>query len=535
MERYFYKRVAKMCLVIFVFGGQFTANAQVTFTKDVSKIIYNKCTSCHRPGEIAPFSLTNYNEVKGRASTIKYVTGSKYMPPWKADPTYQHYLSENYLTEPEIKTIADWVDAGVPYGNMLEEPPLPIFSEGSALGQPDMVVSFAKTHVHKGNRKDEYRYFVIPTGLQEDKILKAIEMRAGNKKIVHHALFFEDTEGRARQFDQKTPEFGFEGVSGFTNEEVILYNQFPGYAPGQKPLFFPDGMGQKLSKGSDLVVQIHYAPTSVDESDSTSINLFFADEKEEKVDRFVDDYVMLPFHLTTGAWSFVIYPGTVRTFEGRMTLPEDRSIMGIFPHMHMLGKKWEVWLKRPDGTTENLIKINDWDFSWQSNYYFKKFMIAPKGSIIYAKATYDNTTNNPLNPSNPPKTVAWGENTTDEMFYLPILSVPYKAGDESVVFEDKTITSTTETINDAKFVLAPNPVTSGSLVNITFSLDQGQPVDILVFDALGQMVRTLRKGSFFSRGDHAVHLSTNNLSKGIYFVKLVTGANQISKPLILIE
>lgn len=507
--------------------------AQATFTADVASIVYNKCTSCHRPGEIGPFPMTNYAEVKGRGGTIRYVVSNKYMPPWKANTTYQHYLSENYLTDEEIKAITDWVDGGMPYGKAEEEPPLPIFPDGSSLGKPDMVLSFAQSHVHKGNRKDEYRYFVLPTGLSEDKVLKAIELRAGNKKIVHHALFFEDTAGKARQFDAKTPEYGFEGISGFTNEEVILYNQYPGYAPGQKPLFFPDGIGQKLSKGSDLVVQIHYAPTSTDQVDSTSINLFFAKE-EEKVERMVDDEIMLPFHLTTGPFSFIIYANTKKTFEGRMTILQDRSLMGIFPHMHMLGKSWEVWLERPNGTKENLIKIDNWDFNWQSNYYFKKYIVAPKGSIIYARATYDNTTDNPVNPNSPPKNVSWGENTTDEMFYLPILSVPYKAGDENVVFEEQTTPVKYENMGISEVVISPNPISGGELVQINFQVNRGQSLDLRVYDEAGHLVRTLRESSYYQRGSHITHLSTNGLPAGKYFLTLTSAESSISKPFLVL-
>lgn len=506
---------------------------QITYTKDIAGIVYNKCTSCHRPGEIGPFPMTNYNEVKGRAGTIKYVVSNRYMPPWKANFEYQHYLSENYLTDEEIKAISDWVDGGMPYGNASEEPPLPIFPDGSSLGKPDLVLSFSQSHVHKGNRRDEYRYFVLPTGLTEDKVLKAIELRAGNKKIVHHALFFEDTNGKARQFDAKTPEYGFEGVSGFTNDDVILYNQYPGYAPGQKPLFFPDGIGQKLSKGSDLVLQVHYAPTSTDQLDSTTVNIFFA-KKEEKVERMVDDEIMLPFHLVTGPWSFVIFANTKKTFEGRMTILEDRSLMGIFPHMHMLGKSWEVWLEKPNGTKENLIKIDNWDFNWQSNYYFKKYIVAPKGSVIIAKATYDNTKDNPVNPNNPPKNVSWGENTTDEMFYLPILSVPYQKGDENIVFDEQT----TPTINSGfiapQIDLTPNPVNAGDLLEIKFSLDRGQPVNIHVFDNSGKLIRSLREGSYYARGINFTHLSTSGMMPGIYHLRLATSEGQTVKPFIIL-
>ncbi len=508
--------------------------SQVTFTKDVAKIIYNKCTSCHRQGEIGPFSLMNYQDTKQRAASIKRVTISKFMPPWKPDPSFSRHLGENFLTDEEIKKISDWVDSGSPYGNATEEPPIPNFPTGSALGKPDLVLSFSKKHIHKGDNKDKYRYFVLPSGLLEDKVVKAVEVRPGNAKIVHHALIFQDTTGQAKLYDSRTPEYGFEGTSGFSTEQVIFFTQYPGYAPGQKALYFPDGIGQKLNKGADVVIQVHYAPISKEESDSTTINIFFAD-KTEKVNRFVQDYILLPFNLVTGAFSFIIQPNTVPTFEGRLTLTEDRSIMGIFPHMHLLGKKWEVWLERPDGSKENLVRINDWDFNWQSNYYFKRYVPAPKGSVIVAKATYDNTTKNPYNPFSPPRRVSWGQNTTDEMYYLPILSVPYKAGDENIVFQD--VSTSVEEFNEVQtsiLGITPNP-SSSEYSYLSFNLHQGQDVNISVFDTKGQLIRTIKKQEYYSQGQHSVPIHTETLPLGSYVVRLNANGVSYTSNLIVVR
>ncbi|MBK8112961.1 MAG: cytochrome c [Saprospiraceae bacterium] len=338
---------------------------QATYTKDIAPIVYKKCATCHRPGEIGPFALTNYEEVRSYGETIKYVTEIKYMPPWKADPGYKHYLEENYLTDEQIVLIGQWVDAGMPYGNAADEPAFPDYPEGSALGEPDLVLHFATKHLHKGDGEDEYRYFVLPTGLTSNKVVKAIELRPGNKKIVHHALFFQDTTGKARSFDVKTPKYGFSAnTSGFDVNSVLLYEQYPGYVPGQKPIRYPESMGQRMNKNSDLVIQLHYAPTPVDEFDSTTVNIFFADD-DEPIDRFVRDKVMLPSDLPGGFFSFVIPANQKKTFTGKWKTTQDLSFLSVFPHTHLLGKRWKVWLQRPDGSLENLIKIDDWDFNWQ--------------------------------------------------------------------------------------------------------------------------------------------------------------------------
>lgn len=504
---------------------------QATYSGQIADIIYNKCTTCHRPGEIGPFSLTSYEEVASYASTIKAVTTSRYMPPWKADPGYQKYLDENYLTDEEIQLIADWVDAGVPRGSVNEEPNLPFFPDGSAIGEPDLVLEFEESHLHKGNNSDEYRYFVLPTGLLEDKKIKAIELRPGNSRIVHHALFFQDVTGEAAYYDGLTPEYGFEGIAGFDDDAVLFFDQYPGYVPGQRARYFPDGLAQTLNAGADLVIQMHYAPSPIDETDKSSVNIFFADE-DEQINREVEDRIMLPFDLPGGFGGFVIPANQVRTFTGTWNITEDISLLGVFPHMHLLGRAWEVWLERPDGTTENLIKINDWDFNWQGSYFFKKFIVAPKGSKVVAKATYDNTLNNPFNPSNPPLTRYWGERTVDEMYYFPLNYVKYKTGDENVVFDQTT--GIEDIINERlpSIAIFPNP-SQGNLVNVAFDLPQRMPIQAKLYNLEGKLMRTLRDGEYFNKGVNYLHVNSNGLSDGIYVIKIDGNNYTVSDQMVI--
>jgi len=514
------KNLFYLLFISLAFGVPLQSHGQVTYARDVAPIIYNKCTTCHRPGEIGPFSLMSYDDVANRASIIQSVVASGYMPPWKPDPEYSHFLGEYYLTDIEKQKIIDWVDQGSAYGNSMDEPELPDFPEGSLLGEPDLVLTFAETHVHKGDNRDEYRYFVLPTGLTEDKVIKAIELRPGNSKIVHHALFLEDTEGIAAWFDAQTPEYGFEGFGTFDTDAVLRYDQYPGYVPGTKPIYYPDGFGQVLTAGSDLVLQMHYAPWPVDAEDRSSINIFFADEDEE-VDRIVDDRIILPLDLPGGFFGFTIPPNEIKQFHGKWNITEDISLIGLSPHMHYLGKEWEVWLEDPEGNTTNLIRIPEWDFNWQGGYYFPRLIPAKAGSTIHAVAVYDNTTNNPQNPSNPPQLVRWGEGTTDEMYYLPILSVPYRDGDEDIVFED--ITSSTQELeptNESSISpIYPNPVSNG-MIFIDFKMNLGTSVTISITDVTGRLVRTLRQNEYFSFGNHKVMANISNLNNGIYFVQI---------------
>lgn len=497
-------------------------NAQ-TFTEDIADIVYNQCSTCHRPGEIGPMLLTNYEEVKSFGQTIKAVTSLRYMPPWQPDSEYSTVMDENFLTDTQIETIANWVDNGMPEGPASAEPPFPDYPEGSLLGVPDLVLNFAEAHVHVGDNKDEYRYFVLPTGLTEDKIVKAIELRPGNAKIVHHSLFFEDQTGTVAQFDAQTPEYGFDAFSSaFDISQVLSYDQYPGYVPGTKPRYYPEGLGQILHAGSDLVLQMHYAPSSVDEIDQSSVNLFFADE-DEQVDRIVKERIMLPNDLPGGFLNFTLFPEQTRSFHGTWFVNQEVSLLGLSPHMHLLGTDWEVYIERPDGTRENLISIPEWDFNWQGAYYFPKFVVAPFGSVIHAIAGYDNTSENFNNPSDPPKFVAWGENTTDEMYYLPIFHVPYQDGDEDVVFEDvSTAVTDIPNINDQSRILPiqPNPVSGDQLVSIPFSLDRGQVIDISIYNLNGQLIKKLRTGEFFGKGYHMAHFDSGQLEEGSYLVNL---------------
>lgn len=494
---------------------------QKTFAKDIASIIYTKCSTCHRPGEIGPMAFTNYDEVKSWGGTIKYVTGNGIMPPWQPDPTYSHFREENYLTDTEIATISDWVDSGMPRGDTALEPDFPDFPEGSVLGEPDLVLEMEEAWLHEGNNEDDYRYFVLPTNLTEDKIIKAIEFRPGNSKIVHHALFFEDLTGEAAENDALTPEYGFSGFGSFTGggiDQTLNQKQYPGYAPGQKPVLFPDGIGQRLSAGADLVMQVHYAPWPVDEFDQSKVNIFFMDDTEETLDREVLGQIMVPIQSIIGE-SFFIPANTIKTFHGKFDIPIDVSLISIAPHMHLLGKHWEVWAEKPDGERINLVKINDWDFNWQGTYNFNRFIVIPAGSTIHAVASYDNTTANPNNPNNPPQFVTWGEGTQDEMYYLPINFVLYKQGDEHVIFDDTTVS--VEDMSESSIQalsIAPNPSSDYTLAK--FNIDRGQPLSIEIYDMNGKKIRTIRKSEFYNIGQHFVNFSVKSLNTGMYFLKI---------------
>lgn len=507
-------------IFIFVFIA-LQAGAQVTFTKDIAPIIYNKCTQCHRPNEIGPFSMTNYDEIAPWAPSIKYVTSIRYMPPWKPDPHYSRFIGERALTEDEIELIAQWVDNGAPYGNASEEPELPDFPTGSQLGTPDLVLSMAEAFPHVGGNQDEYRVFVLPTGLTEDKQIAALELRPGNRKILHHALFSYDETGTARAMDEADNDYGYDGFGGFGIDEA-LEHMFPGYVPGQKPVPFPEGLGQVLPANADILMQVHYGPSPVPTTDSSTINIFF---KKEPVERQVQSLIFLPLPFFNVSELFIMPPNTVKTFHCSYTTPIKVSVFAIWPHAHLLNKSYEVYAVHPNGDTTNLIRIPDWDFNWQGSYNFKKFIVLEPGTTVHVYATYDNTSNNPNNPNNPPQFVTWGERTTDEMLFLPIDYVFYQDGDEDIVFEEEIVGVDDPVVRFVNHYLAPvmpNPAREEAIIN--FVLEESDHISLRILDMEGRVISDLASYEWNEKGAHIRTLDLKQWSAGTYFVQM-TGTN----------
>jgi hypothetical protein len=506
----------------------------ITYSEHIAPIIYTHCTKCHRTGEIAPFPLTNYTEVQANATNIKHATTIQYMPPWKADVSYQNYQKENYLSAADIQMISDWVTGGTPQGNPALEPPLPVFPTGSQIGVPDKVISFSQSYTHVGNNTDEYRNFAIPMGLTQDQDLVALEVRPGNRAIVHHALFWADTTGTALAADSAAPGYGY--PSNLNNALAELDGQLPSYVPGQKPTVLSNGLAYKLRAGSVLKGQFHYAPGAVDETDSTTFNLFFA---QQPATRYVKSHVMVPLLGVLINGPFYIPANQVKEFHGTYTMPEDASMLSTMPHMHKLGTHWKVFAIKPTGDTVNLIKINSWDFNWQGNFDFKNLLHLPQGTVIHALAGYDNTTNNVNNPHNPPVAVTWGENTTDEMYYLPLQWVSYRTGDESLVLDSTSNPSTGIAdprfyqLADKLYPVAPNPA-SGK-VQIGFTMGNSGMMNLKLYNLNGQEVSVLASNQYYMEGLHNRELDLSTLAAGEYILSLQAHDKKYEQRIVVIN
>jgi hypothetical protein len=378
--------------------------AEVTFNKDVAPILFKNCASCHRPGEIGPFSLLTYKDAAKRAKFLAEVTASRQMPPWKAEPGYASFLDERKLGDADLKTIAEWAKAGAPEGDPKDLPPAPKFADGWQLGEPDLILKMTKPYTVPASGRDVIRSFVVPTGVPEDRTVAAVEFRPGNRKVVHHAILFLDADGQARKKDGEDGQPGFRtfGGAGFRATGGL-----GAWAPGSTPRPLPDGVGRYMRKGSDLVLQIHYHPDGKEEADQSQVGVYFTRKPVEKLIGGLAVMKRLT-PIPAGEKAYKVSASSV-------PLPADVDLLSVFPHMHWIGREMKIYAETPDGKEVPLFWVKDWDFNWQGSYAFAKPVRLTKGTVVKMEAVYDNSTDNPRNPNNPPKRVTPGEGTDNEM------------------------------------------------------------------------------------------------------------------------
>ena len=385
---------------------------KITFTEHIAPIIHQNCTPCHRPGEVGPFSLITFEDVSKRGKFIHKVTESRYMPPWRADHDFGEFKEVRKLTIGQINLIRLWVQDGMPQGPKTELL-IPNFNVGTQLKEkPDLTLKLNKPFRIPTNNKEEYYLFSLPTNLKENKFVKAIEFRAGNKRLVHHSRISVDTTQIMRITDGKSIDDSTIAEYG----KIKMKEEFwSGWVPGNNPIEYPDGVAKQLTAGSDLLINIHYAPNLLsNEIDSSSINLYFS---KEPIMHHLKTFILQEIDITNQP--FEIPADTVITFYAKsVELPYEITMLSVQPHMHLLGKSLRSFAITPSGDLIPLIKISNWDFDWQMTYQYKNEQKIPFGSIIYAEVTYDNTSKNPRNSFSPPQKIASGWNSTQEMFNL---------------------------------------------------------------------------------------------------------------------
>ncbi|MBX3422577.1 MAG: redoxin domain-containing protein [Pirellulaceae bacterium] len=381
--------------------------AQVTYTRDIAPLLFAHCAECHRPGEVAPITLLSYEDAQKRADWLTEITGSGLMPPWKAEVGHVEFLGERRLSDFAKGLLKTWAATGAPQGDAADLPPAPTFSSDWRLGKPDLLLQAPVAFTIPADGPDVFQHFVIPSGLLEDKNVIGFEFRPGNPAVVHHAILFMDTMGLARAKDEETPEPGYVtfGSIGVPTAGIVGV-----WTPGMTPRFLPDGMGMILPKGADIVLQLHIHPSGKEETDQSSLALYFSDQPPTRQ--------LSRAPLVLGS-VIVDIPANDPQHEitSTVTLPTDVTLISVLPHMHLLGKEIKVTATLPDGQETEVVWIKDWNFYWQDNYVYKRPMTLPAGTRLDMYCSYDNTADNPANPTIPPKRVFFGNGSTDEMSF----------------------------------------------------------------------------------------------------------------------
>lgn len=399
-------------------------SGKVTFYEHIEPIILKNCMPCHQPGQAGPFSLITYDDVSRKGQFIARVTRSRYMPPWKADVSFQQYRNARSLSEREIDLIGEWVENGMQKGKPRKHAKAKI--EDVKTTSPDLSLKVAAPYNIPMTGIDDFRFFNIPTQLERDKYIKKVEFLPGNKRLVHHSRLMTDTTHKVRS------------INGMSANDPLV-NQFEKYPPVDKFLYgwvpgnfaieFPKGTGKKLYKDSDIIVNIHYSPNRREnQQDQSTVNFYFTEEDSL---REVYSMAIAEQNITNGP--FVIPAGETKTFYSKFgPIPIDISAVAVLPHMHFLGKSFRAFAVTQDGDAIFLVKIDNWDFNWQETYQFSKLLKIPGGSNIFIEATFDNTDQNPANPTQPPKTVTYGWETASEMLDMVMYYLVYKPGDEEI-------------------------------------------------------------------------------------------------------
>jgi hypothetical protein len=396
-----------------------------TFSSDIAALVHTKCAGCHRPGEAGPFPLISYEDVGPRARQIARVTASRFMPPWKPVPGHADYLNDRSLSAAEIDTLARWAAAGAPVGDAARVPPPPRWPEGWQLGEPDLVARLPEPYTLPGDGRDVYRNFVLPAPSANARWVAAWEFRPGSR-AVHHAILNIDRAGWARARDAAEPGPGYGGMSaGRVSSPDGFYLV---WTPGKSPTPPSPGTAWRLDEHTDLVLQVHFQPTGKPETVTPTIGLRFTDQPPT-VPRASLKIGDPPIDISPGERSYRI--------TDRFTFPADVLILGLFPHAHYLATRMRCWLTLPDGSRRWLLFIDDWDFLWQEEYLFRAPVAAPRGATVDMEFFYDNSMDNPRNPSSPPRRVRSGEQSTDEMGNITLQLAARDARDLDVLREAK--------------------------------------------------------------------------------------------------
>lgn len=367
---------------------QFTPHGDVTWSKEIVRIFNNRCLECHRTGEVAPFTLTCYEDVIGWEDTILEVIADNRMPPWFANPKHGTFSNDARLTNEEKQLIQTWIRNGMPEGDRAHLPEPPEFAEGWRIPKPDQVIRIRDEAFEiPAEGVVDYQYFRVDPGWTEDKFVVAAEARPDNVAVVHHIIAYVIRPGA-------------DGRRGKDRRMMV------GYAPGSTPQILDEGTAMHVKAGSQIVFEMHYTPNGTRQTDLSHIGLKFTDKQNVK-------------RLLRGGAAinhdFEIPPGASNhTVEANYRSRRDELLLEMTPHMHVRGKSFRYEAFYPDGKHEVLLDVPNYDFNWQLSYKLAKPRLLPKGTRIHCVAAYDNSKANLVNPD-PTKPIRWGDQSWEEM------------------------------------------------------------------------------------------------------------------------
>ncbi len=364
-----------------------SAGGSVTYSKQVSRILQAHCVSCHRSGEIGPFSLTDYRQAAGWSSMIAEVVEDGRMPPWHASPANGKFANDARLSDGEKKAIRDWVSAGSPEGSPADLPEPPKFVEGWRIPKPDLVLEMPREVVIPAQGSMPYELVHIDPKLTRDVWVRASEVRPGNPSVVHHVVVFVLPPG-VEKIDEAGGDF------------------LAAYAPGMPPRVLPEGYAKRVPAGSRIVLQLHYTPRGTKQIDRSRIGLVFADPSSVRKELLSGMSLDYRLQIPPGARDYV------SRAEFRFSQPS--LLISVLPHMHLRGRSMRFVVEYPDGRSETILDVPRYEFDWQNLYVLDQPRPMPEGTILRTEARFDNSDENPNNPD-PRRLVTFGEQTQDEM------------------------------------------------------------------------------------------------------------------------
>jgi len=401
---------------------------RATFTRDVAPIVFAHCAPCHHRGGAGPFPLISYADARRRARDIVKVTGEHVMPPWPPVKGHGTFKGERGLTDAQIATLALWVEQGALEGAESDLPAAPVFADGWQLGTPDLVLTPDQSWTLPAEGGDVFRNFVLPVPLGGRRFVRAIEIRPGNARILHHANALADRSGLGRQRDAADSGAGFAGMDlEIASDRFEPDSHFLFWKPGTPAETTSSGIPWTIEPGTDLILNLHLRTSGKPEVVRPSLGLFFTDNAPTEFPMLLQLEHDGALDIPAGAASF--------TVSDELELPVAVQVLAVYPHAHYVAREVRAVARRPDGSTDWLVHIADWNLDWQAVYELATPLSLPRGTVISMSWTYDNSARNERNSNNPPQHVTAGNRASDEMSHLWVQVLPERREDLALLQE----------------------------------------------------------------------------------------------------